>query len=100
MVGRYILLTMQSDAQQPQSAAPVGLPPVSPLSPQAATEVPVPPATPNAAQQVSMAAAAQQAQRLVAQYGQDPYRLNAALGELKANAQAAHYNITPNAAGN
>jgi hypothetical protein len=47
-----------------------------------------------------MAEAAKQAKQLTAQYRQDPYRLNEALGQLKMRAQAAQYNIAPNSGGN
>jgi hypothetical protein len=95
---------MQPDAHQPQSADPAQLPQVSSLQPNAATQggpaLAAAPSMPPTAPQASMADAANQAKRLVAQYQQDPYRLSEAIGQLKASAQAVHYNITPNSSGN
>jgi len=92
---------MQPDAQQTRPAEQAGLPPVSPApQPVATPGAPAPAASSIPTPSTSMTSAANQAKRLVAQYRQDPYRLNQAIGELKANVQAAQYNVTPKATGN
>ncbi|HSX06097.1 MAG TPA: hypothetical protein VLG92_00030 [Candidatus Saccharimonadia bacterium] len=72
--------------------------PLIPISPQGG--VPTVPAPPHSAgagagggspQQV-----AEQAKRLVEQYGGDPYKLSAAFGQLKEQYVAEHYHVVPN----
>lgn len=102
---------MHPDAQQNQSGVPVSA--QHPAGPQASTQA-VPFGVPAAsisgeapvlqgrqAQQLPTASstaelrAAEQAKRLVSQYGNDPYRLSEALGRLKATFQADQFHIVP-----
>ena len=89
---------MNPDAnQQPTSSTPASLPAV-PVQPQPVAAAPAPgvaapvPHT-GLKEQVTL-----QAQALVAQYQQDPYKLSVALQQLKANYIAQQFNISAKSA--
>jgi len=55
---------------------------------------------PTAGTSASVTQVGLQAKQLVAQYGNDPFRLSAALEQLKSNYLAEQYHIIPNSAEN
>lgn len=82
---------------QSQPGEPNHLPPVAagqPLAP-----VPAGPAAVPAASADTAAQYAAKAKQVIAQYGNDPYRLGEALNQLKAGYLAQQHNITINQAG-
>lgn len=88
---------MSPNNPQSPSGEPNHLPPVAadqPMAPVPAPPAALPPASADAAAQY-----AAKAKQVIAQYGNDPYRLGEALNQLKSGYLAQQHHITTNQTG-